>query len=185
MCTKSLKAGQVTLEVLTLVPGCRDEGCKRNRRRQWGPSDGFKPGDPLKFPWWMVQSSLGCASVSHFLHTQCSFFTVSIYHCLPVLVYVGRDNARLNLATLKIKCHASLQVVFFTSKQLYLVMEESRQKEMGVNRLKWILPPFQKWMHIYLNCLIGVGYVNELLISTHALFCYNEVTNQIRTKISL
>jgi len=132
-----------------------------------------------------LQSSLGCASVSHLSHMQCSFFTVSIYHCLPVLVYVGRDNAWLNLATLKIKCRAILQVVFFTSKQLYLVMEESRQKEMGVNRLKWILPPFQKWMHIYLNCLIGVGYVNELLISTHALFCYNEVTNQIRTKISL
>lgn len=34
------------------------------------------------------------------------------------------------------------------------------------------------------NRVVGTAYVNELLLSTYTLFCYNRFTNQITTKNS-
>lgn len=87
-------------------------------------------------PFRLVQGSLRCASVSHLSHgddRQYSFF-VSIFQSAFQGVFFllwcmyTKTNALLNPEVLKIKCRAIPQVVFFTHKQLYLVMEDSRQE---------------------------------------------------------
>lgn len=87
-------------------------------------------------PFQLVQGSLCCASVTHLSHAddrQYSFFASifqSAFQGMFFLVWCmyTKTNALLNPEVLKIKCLAIPQVVFFTHKQLYLVMEESRQE---------------------------------------------------------
>lgn len=78
------------------------------------------------------QSTL-CLSFPSLTWRQYSFF-VSIFQSafqgmffLLWCIYT-KTNALLNPEVLKIKCRAIPQVIFFTHKQLYLVMEDSRQE---------------------------------------------------------
>lgn len=112
---------------------------------------------PREFPQDLMQGSLFCASIFH----------LSSGHYRQYFHFFGVCNQDWNLdGTLKLwKLNAlspsklfssSINNFFWQRKKV----DKNESEEKGVNRLKGILPPFQKAMHISLNWIIWVGYGN-------------------------